>query len=390
MSGLLGIGTANASFNLNSDLINKLKSEETARVNSPLEAKLNALKESQNIHTSFVNQLTALKDLMKTETNDYEANLIGKSIGIDVSNKDLISINSFTIDISSLAKKDVYQSEKINSGDAAFNQTINVKGVDVTGSTYEELKENLNKIEGVHASIDKVSDTEYRLIIKSDSGEDNALNITGSNFDKIQSASNLNLTIDGVEHSYSKSNFEYEGYTIKALEEGVTKVNIEENNDEQKQKTDALFNGINNLKKFIEDKMYSNFSGDKSMYERAYNSLKDVLFDSEGEFFNKGVTLDEKGDISGNIDKNTANTLFDKMLNILDGLTMPTSFFSTYKDNNKMEYEKYEKELKASNEKIDQKYKAMESQFIAYNATIQGFAANFASLKLIIDQQNSK
>ena len=55
-----------------------------------------------------------------------------------------------------------------------------------------------------------------------------------------------------------------------------------------------------------------------------------------------------------------------------------------------MEYEKYDKELKASNEKIDQKYKAMESQFIAYNATIQGFAANFASLKSIIDQQNSK
>lgn len=313
MSGLLGIGTSNASFNLNSDLINKLKSEETARVNSPLEAKLNALKESQNIHTSFVNQLTALKDLMKTETNDYEANLIGKSIGIDVANKDLISKNSFTVDITSLAKKDVYQSEKISSGDATFNQTINVKGVDVTGSTYEELKENLNKIEGVHASIDKVSDTEYRLIIKSDSGEDNALNITGSNFDKIQSASNLNLTIDGVEHSYSKSNFEYEGYKITALEEGVTKVSVEENNNEQKQKTDALFNGINNLKKFIEDKMYSNFSGDKSMYERAYNSLKDVLFDSEGEFFNKGVTLDEKGNISGNIDKNTANTLFDKM-----------------------------------------------------------------------------
>ena len=141
MSGLLGIGTANASFNLNSDLINKLKTEETARINSPLETKLNALKESQNIHTSFVNQLTALKDLMKTETNDYEANLIGKSIGIDVANKDLISKNSFTVDVTSLAKKDVYQSEKINSGDATFNQTINVKGVDVTGSTYEELKE---------------------------------------------------------------------------------------------------------------------------------------------------------------------------------------------------------------------------------------------------------
>ena len=89
MSGLLGIGTSNASFNLNSDLINKLKSEETARVNSPLEAKLNALKESQNIHTSFVNQLTALKALMKTETNDYEANLIGKSIGVDVFDYDL-------------------------------------------------------------------------------------------------------------------------------------------------------------------------------------------------------------------------------------------------------------------------------------------------------------
>lgn len=54
MSGLLGIGTSNASFNLNSDLINKLKSEETGRVNSPLEAKLNALKESQNIHTSLI------------------------------------------------------------------------------------------------------------------------------------------------------------------------------------------------------------------------------------------------------------------------------------------------------------------------------------------------
>ena len=35
MSGLLGIGTSNASFNLHSDLINKLKSEETARVNNP-------------------------------------------------------------------------------------------------------------------------------------------------------------------------------------------------------------------------------------------------------------------------------------------------------------------------------------------------------------------
>lgn len=192
--GILGLGSS-GSTGLSSDLIEKLKSAERKAQVEPIETRITdwdtEVDQFGEIEAKINELLTASKsfDLFSTDANAFEkvyASTSGTAASFDATDTSGLKPGTVSVSISQLAQKDVYMSDVIANKDATMGSgTISIKvgsdtySFDTTNKTYAAVVADMNTYTKLDVALEKVSDSEYRMVIKSaESGLDNALTIT--------------------------------------------------------------------------------------------------------------------------------------------------------------------------------------------------------------------
>lgn len=155
----------------------------------------------------------------------------------DVDSLQNIKNGSTTVEVLSLAQKDVFQTNKFtNENDIIGGGVINVslgnnqeKSFDTSNMTYKQLADKLNEM-SLSTSIENTSrnnnQNEYRIIIKSpESGLENKINFSGDTStlgldlesNNVLKAKDSLIKVDGVEYLNSSNNLIVNGLKINAL-----------------------------------------------------------------------------------------------------------------------------------------------------------------------------
>ncbi|MFA7570691.1 MAG: flagellar filament capping protein FliD [Sulfurimonadaceae bacterium] len=192
--GILGLGSS-GSTGLSMELIEKLKSAERKAQVEPIETRITdwdtEVEQFSEIEAKINELLEASKkfDLFSTDANAFEqvyATTSGTAVSFDATDTSNLKPGTVSVTVSQLAQKDVYMSDIIADKSATMGAgTIDIEvggetlSFNTSGKTYSALAAEINTYSKLDVALEKVSDSEYRMIIKSaESGLDNALTVT--------------------------------------------------------------------------------------------------------------------------------------------------------------------------------------------------------------------
>ncbi len=205
----LGAFNTGGASSLNGELIQKLYDAETVSTVDPITESLELIETETTLISdigTLVNELidtVEVFDLFSSGANAFEqvtATASGDSAFFDAADVSALSKGTTYVSITQLSQKDSYQSEKFDSaedlvsgGQLSTSQiTIDVDGTGgsdplvfkTEGQTYQEIVDSINATGIIDASIQQVSDSEYRLVVKSqEEGSANALTISQTDVD---------------------------------------------------------------------------------------------------------------------------------------------------------------------------------------------------------------
>ena len=201
---LLGSFSTGGASALSGDVLTKLREAEEKSLITPLDTKLELAETEAEKILEIKEQVTAFQDIMKyfevgQEDNVFTQKLMdttGSSVVFESDNTSTLLDGKRTVSISQLAQQDIYQSSTFSNKEAIPTGTDSSDKISIQigtgtaidfeteGKTYEEIAQTINTQDGLTASVEKISDTDYRLIVKStESGTSNALTITQTGLD---------------------------------------------------------------------------------------------------------------------------------------------------------------------------------------------------------------
>ena len=182
---------------VNGEMINKLRAKEEIAVIDPITTKIeNITKEKEKLE-EIKTKVTEFQDIVKffdiynqeNVFNQKHFDTAGTAAVYDAVDTSTLQDGTTSINITQLAQKDVYQS--FTFSDSSANVASGTLSIQIgsntattfdtsSGMTYKELATEINKTEGLTASVEQVGDNSYRLIVKStNTGTENKLTISG-------------------------------------------------------------------------------------------------------------------------------------------------------------------------------------------------------------------
>ena len=475
---LLGLGSTGAA-SLNQELIDKLKAAERKATVEPIETNVTNIEkdiETFGIFDETVNLLLeSIKpfDLFITNgVNAFEeksASTTGDSVVFDAADTKALNNGFTTVEVLQIGQKDVFQSNPLKSTDiytdgtsnqfttdesmtitmgdgTSFNfsttYTEDVDGVATTKYyTYEELAKNINDEAGISASLEKVSDSEYRLIIKSeDVGSANSLTFSGTlaatlgytgqakdvdgNLlyeadgttpvtNHILSAQDMKMTVDGVLYEASSNEINVDGLSITATQKGISTINIKNDTSILQDQVQTFVDAYNALVDIVNETT----AADSSMYNKS--GLKAILEQVKGKMLNTYGENDDKAVFNYGIELNADysgklvfdSTAFNKAVEedfdglkelfigtasdkgfgtqlkeLLDQMNYSNGMVSSFENSLLARQTTLGEELKKAEDELDEKYQRLTDQFAAYASIITQFETAFGGLKMMIDQ----
>ncbi|WP_323594592.1 flagellar filament capping protein FliD [Aliarcobacter butzleri] len=451
MAGVLGLGSS-GSTSLNEALIEKLKEADKASSVTPLEKKLEKFTTEKevvaNIQTKVNELLSAVKVFSLNQTtgaNAFQqksADVTGDGVSFDSDDLSALKSGSLSVKVEQLAKKDVWQSNQFDgktvTKDSLVNKgTLEINGtpIDTNNKSYSDLVSEINKIDGVQASIVEDSTGKFRISIKStETGEANKIDFTDSNTDNISQAAvslfgvgtaneseynvlkaqDMIMKVDGVDYSGSSNTITIDGLKITATKStGESTINIEEDNSNLKTQMQAFVTAYNTLNTLISGEVYSTDSslGDKASIRNVMSQLKEQLFGTgsgDKTIFSYGFSFDSS---NGNLvlsstefenaiknDKEGLQNLFvgvaekKGIATALDELISNSGINKSlidYESNMLSRQTKLTEQKDAAQEALDTKYKLMSQQFAAYTTIITQMENSFSGLKMLIQQSTA-
>ncbi len=444
-TGILGLGTS-GSAGLSQELIDKLKEAEKKAKVEPIETKLETwdkeLEKFGEIEAKINELFASVKTLdlfNSTGTNAFEqivANTSGTSAIFEAVDTSLLNEGMTTINVTQLAKRDVYQTEIFTSASDTISSDTNDKiSISVGGATavefslnqsYTDLAKAINDTTGLSANIEKVGDSDYRIIIKStESGTANALTITPSGTDvlglstpanHVQSAQNMQAEVDGIDYDVSSNTITIQGgLNVTAVALGTSTINIEKDNTAIAPALQEFVTKYNELVDLVDAELFNAETPleDLSSMRMILSTIKDTFFGGYGEdgdlrVFNYGFELDKTGKMSinstilgdavlNNLDELKAlfvGTAENKGLGTLlkekiDEMKFSDGLLSLYGDGMTKRKETLESDKTKATEQIDARYLQLAQQFAAYTAIISQMENSFSGLKMMIQQSTS-
>jgi len=436
----LGSFNTGGAASLNGELIQKLYDAESSSRVEPITKRLELIDTEatviSDINTKINELIAAVKpfDLFTGGNNAFEqvtATTTGESAIFDAADVGALKQGTHNINISKLAQKDSYQSLTFTSSTdlitgAAAGSKITINGTDFStdGKTYADLLEDINLSGTISATIEQVSDTESRLIIKSlDVGTSNALTITQTGVDMgledptnhVLTAQNLEATIDGVFYNVSSNSITLDGnLKITASKVGDSSISIQNDDSAIVPAIQDIANIYNELVLMITEELYSEEPSvqDTSSLKSILSNIKNMMYEEYGtndeSLLNYGFGFDKSGllEVDASIlgkaltdDPDKVKSLFlgvaeDKgfgtlLKEHLDDLNSYNGLFSsltTGMDTRRKSLTKDQDDVIAN---LDTKYDTMAAQFAAYASIISQMESSFSGLKQMIAAENS-
>ncbi|RBQ30193.1 flagellar filament capping protein FliD [Aliarcobacter vitoriensis] len=439
-NGILGLGSGQAA-SLNSDMLEKLKAVDRKATVEPLEKKLeNFASEKEvisKISTKVDDLLNAVSLFSLNQSsgsnafNQKSANVSGDGVVFDSDDLSALKVGSVRVKVEELANKDVWQTNQFDgtttTKDSKVNQgalTINGTNIDTTDKSYSDLVKEINKIDGVQASIVEDSTGKFRISIKSmETGEANkikfegsdatALNHLGLNVEanNVLKAQDMKMKVDGVDYSNSSNTITVDGLKITATKTGgESTINIENDTTTLSKQMQDFANAYNDLRAEIENEIYSSESTveDKGALRDMLSQIKNNLFgtgNSDKSLFSFGFSLDDKSgdlnfsskDFEASI-KNGTKDLEDLFAGVPEQKGIATLLDETisisgvkkglidYELNMLSREEAMKKDKELAETTLENKYTQMAQQFASYGVIINQMEASFSSLKMMIQQ----
>ena len=442
--GILGLGQGQAA-SLNSDMLEKLKAVDRKATVEPIEKKLEKFESEKKVISDVTTKVNELFDAVKvfslnqsTGTNAFQqksANVSGDGVVFDSDDLSALKTGSLRVEVKELAQKDVWQSKPIVDADGkAISKDSKVdKGIldiklgggtsipiDTTGKTYSELVTEINKIDGVQASLVEDSTGKFRLSIKSsETGSANKITIAGAasthfEFDNVLKAKDMELTADGVNYSSSSNTVTIDGLKITATKKGGdSTINIENDTTTLSDQMKNFADKFNELRATIENEIYSADASvdNKGALRDMLATIKNELFGTgsgKQSIFDFGFSLDEKSgdilfnqkDFEASIKNGTADleALFAGTPNKKGIATSMDELISTngvtkslldYEINMLEREERLKKDKETAETTLDNKYSLMAQQFASYGVMINQMESSFSGLKMLILQSQA-
>ncbi len=438
--GILGLGQGQAGA-LNNDMLEKLKAVDRKATVEPIEKKLEKFDLEReaitNISTKVEDLLSAIKLFSLNQTtsvnafNQKSASVMGDGVIFDAPDLNLLKNGSMRVQVDNLAQKDVWQSglfdgTTVTKGTLVDqgNLTINGSIIDTNGKSYSDVVKEINKIDGVQASLVENSAGEFRVSIKSsETGIANKIDFTGSdetalthfgynNSDNnVLKAQDMELRADGVNYSSSTNTVTIDGLKITVTKESAdSTINIENDTSSLATQMKDFADKYNDLRATIENEIYSSESSidNKGALRDILSNIKNELFGSgagSSSIFSFGFSLDEKNGnllfnqkdfenatkngtadlealFAGTPDKKGIATSIDEVISI-SGVKKS---LIDYEINMISREESLKKDKEAAEKTLESRYATMAQQFASYGVIINQMEASFSGLKMMIQQ----
>lgn len=323
---MIGSIGSDATKSLNGEMINKIRAAEEKATLDPITKDIDDMAlESEKI-TEIKTMVSEFADILSYFDLNNEDNVFnqfyfdtsGTSAVFDAVDKTALEEGTTTIDVDTLAKRDVYQSNTTTAMGIDLDTNLNMGTIsiavgtgasidfDTTDITLDTLAKNINKTDGISASVEAVGDSNYRLVIKStETGTANELTISGAASQSLgyttdgatggttiaagaqtSDAIDLKAYIDGVEYNTSSNSITTQGaLKITAIKEGESStITITKDSSAITAAADAMVTYYNNLVSTVNEELYSEESviNDKSSLKNILTDIKSMLFAKYG------------------------------------------------------------------------------------------------------------
>ena len=323
----LGLGSQGA---LSYDIIDKLKEADKSAIISPIDKKLEKIeteKKDLAVITTLVAKLKSSASSLSDETlYEYrETSVSGDSVTAKAEAG--VALQDFTIDVKSLASRDIYESKGFSSKNSSFTDKEDTLTLTIDSTTYEidvdpsmtisDLVDKINEeTDGkIKASIlDTGGDDPYKIILKSaETGAKNKIEIASSDtadalgFTQIgDGAKDAVFTYNGIEITRSSNEVTdlISGLTLNLEKTGESKIKIEQNTEKVEELIKEFAKNynelINNLKEATkyddETRQAGTFQGNSNIINIKTQINRDLLFIKDGiSIADFGIKLNESG-----------------------------------------------------------------------------------------------
>lgn len=335
---------------LTQDVLDKLRAADKAARVTPLETRLSSLQKEQGEFNILDATMTNLSDSINelkslTLYNARSTSVSGTSV--DVTASENSDIQSFTLNVTQLATKQIEESGSFSSStdaglvataDGSFN--LNANGTDYTidynnTMSLDDLKKEINNVAGkdVNAAIVQVASGDFRLFLDSvntGSNQDITITDTSGNLAGTELTSGLTALQNGddakfefngqtITRSSNKIDDLVQGYDITLKEVGSSTVSVTQNRDEIMSRIDSFVEKYNAAMTYL-DKVTKNSSNESergifatnstitNMQDRLRNMM-DTVGGGVGNLYEYGFDIDKDGTMS--VDKTVLNKELD-------------------------------------------------------------------------------
>jgi len=380
------------------------------------------------VSTKLSALLSAVQDMEDSDDFDLFTTSLSSSSSVDAENLLTVTVGSgaaksrFDIQVTNLAKAEKLQSTSVTSASdsAGWTGTITIEGHDVTldGKSLNELQDEINALNtgsnatGVVASILKVSDSDYRLILTSEEEGAAGIQFTdapGDYFSTLQAGEDAAFTIDGIAMTRSSNTITdaIEGVTLQLHgEDPATTVSLSIDRDEEAvtEKVQTFVDAYNSVVDYINDQFEYNAldeeAGGVLFGDSQLRSIKNRIQTTvlSQQLFNHGVTFSNDGTLEFDADEFTEalskdyagtiskfNGLAQSLQSVLDDLTdsvngTVTKQIKSVED----QIDTLDDRILTMEDRIDAEMERLQEQFIAMDTAISNMNAQMETLSQLL------
>lgn len=429
----LGVGSSI----LTQDVLDQLRAADEAGQVKPVELsianegdKKEALKLIDASMTNLADSIAEIKS--QSLYDERKTDVTGSSVTVSADAKS--DIQDFTLNVTTLATKQIEQSGSFSSEDdlvsgGAGQINLNIDGQDFTidytaTTTLKELKGLINDVAGekVDATVVQIGASDFRLFISSaDTGTTQNITITdvtgtidsklSTDFDTaaIQSGVNAAFTFNGQAITRTSNTIDdlITGLDITLKEVGSSEVSISQDRENILEKFDSFVEkynaAITELDKMTKPSTDSEERGIflvrvLSKYERAIQDMIGSIGGGVGSLFDYGFDVDQSGvmtldktvletamdDNSSNVEvffaggdfdngdgtTTTVDGAFTEFSDKIEEYTKYNAMLDQFKDSITQNISSLEEKKTKATERLDAKYEIMKKQYAAYDLMI--------------------
>lgn len=374
--GTWRVGGASMGFSLSGvgsgldwqSLLEQLRRVEENQFIKPLERQKknqeDVLSAWNTVSTKLSDLLSAVQKIKDTGDFDVFSASLKTSSGVNPENLLTVAVGSgaargrFDIQVTQLAKAEKLQSTSVTSASdpTEWTGTITISGQEVSldGKNLNTLRDEINSLNtgsnptGVIASVLKVSDSDYRLILTSENEGTAGISFTdaaGDYFSTLQAGVDASFTIDGIAMTRSSNTITdaIPGVTLQLRgADANTTITLDVERDESgiTEKIQNFVDAYNGLVKYINEQFSYNALSEKTggvlFGDATLRSIKTRLQSTvlDQELFSYGITFSRSGTLELNADKfkdallqdfsgtvSAFNTMAQGLQSVLNGLT---------------------------------------------------------------------